>query len=125
MSIEYACVFGISAPNPKLSAGLQISCYNDGWSILSVVGKNGRTYWFLFLKLGRKYVYGEAPRFTAEDATKRCEALRDEPFWKDVTFGDLWSRRETFNMTNLEEYVLDNWHWGKIVCLGDSTHKVR
>lgn len=90
-----------------------------------MVGQNSRTYWFLFLKLGRKYAYGEAPRFSAQDAMKRCEALRSEPFWKDVSFGDLWSRRETFNMTNLEEYVLDNWHWGRIVCLGDSVHKVR
>ncbi|KAJ5175581.1 uncharacterized protein N7482_001458 [Penicillium canariense] len=124
MEMEYACVFGISSANSKLQAGQQINCYRDGWSILSVVGKHGRTYWFLFLKLDKKYQYQTAPRLSSEDATIHCEKIADEPFYHDVKFGDLWDRREVFNMVPLEEYALTQWHHGNIVCIGDSMHKI-
>jgi FAD dependent monooxygenase len=125
MRVEYACVFGISSALPNLPAGEQITCYNEGWSILSVVGKNGRLYWFLFYKLDRKYNYMTAPRVSSEDAVRRCSALAAEPFWQHLTFGDVWDARETFNVTRLDEYVLDEWTYGNIICIGDSAHKVR
>ncbi|KAF7585433.1 hypothetical protein BBP40_010953, partial [Aspergillus hancockii] len=103
LSVEYACIFGISSPNPHLNPGQQISCYNDGWSVLSVVGKKGRTFWFLFIKLEKRYVYGAAPRFVPKDASFHCERLSEEPFWGGVKFGDVWERREVFDMTPLEE----------------------
>jgi FAD dependent monooxygenase len=124
MTIEYACVYGISSPNPGLKPGQQITCLNDGWSILSVIGKKGRTFWFLFLKLDKRYTYGAAPRFSAQDASVYCERLRDKSYWGDVTFGDLWDKREAFNMAPLEEVLFSKWHWGRMVCIGDSMHKV-
>ncbi|GFF55251.1 zeaxanthin epoxidase, chloroplastic [Aspergillus udagawae] len=124
MTIEYACVYGISSPNASLTPGQQITCLNDGWSILSVIGKKGRTFWFLFLKLGQRYTYGAAPRFSARDASFYCDRLRDEPYWGNVRFGDLWDRREAFNMAPLEEMLFSQWHWGRIVCIGDSMHKI-
>lgn len=125
MLAKYACVFGISSSVPNLSAGKQITCYNNSWSILSVIGKNDRVYWFLFRKLTHEYQYGSAPRYSTSDAVERCALLEQEPFWGETRFGDLWARRETFNMTVLEEYVLEQWYWGNIVCIGDSVHKVR
>ncbi|KAL2856111.1 hypothetical protein BJX68DRAFT_263606 [Aspergillus pseudodeflectus] len=124
MRVEYGCVFGISSALPNLPAGEQITCYNKGWSILSVVGKNGRLYWFLFYKLDRKYDYMTAPRISTEDAVRRCSALAREPFWQDITFGDVWGARETFNVTRLDEYVLPEWTYGNIICIGDSAHKI-
>ncbi|KAJ5645424.1 hypothetical protein N7507_011435 [Penicillium longicatenatum] len=124
MTADYGCVFGISRPHLKLVAGQQISCYNDGWSILSVIGKNGRIYWFLFFRLDQRYTYTNAPRFSSDDGAKRCAKFGSEPYWQDITFGEVWERRETFNTTVLEEYVLSQWHWGRIVCLGDSVHKI-
>jgi FAD dependent monooxygenase len=125
MRVEYACIFGISSALPNLPAGEQITCYNKGWSILSVVGKNGRLYWFLFYKLDRKYNYMTAPRVSTDDAVRCCSALAAEPFWQDITFGDVWGARETFNVTRLDEYVLTEWTYGNIICIGDSAHKVR
>ncbi|OGE52317.1 hypothetical protein PENARI_c010G07889 [Penicillium arizonense] len=124
MTIEYACVYGISSPNPGLKPGQQITCLNDGWSILSVIGKKGRTFWFLFLKLDKRYTYGAAPRFSAQDASVYCERLRDKSYWGDVTFGNLWDKREAFNMAPLEEVLFSKWHWGRMVCIGDSMHKI-
>ncbi|KAF5016435.1 hypothetical protein F66182_11886, partial [Fusarium sp. NRRL 66182] len=123
MSITYACVFGISSAHPQLKPGQQITCFNDGWSILSVVGKNGRTFWFLFLKLEKEYKYNQAPRYTTDDAIAHCVRLSAHTFWKTVTFGDVWNRREIFTMTPLEEGVFQQWSCGRIVCIGDSMHK--
>lgn len=124
MTADYGCVFGISSPHPNLAAGQQISCYNDGWSILSVVGKNGRLFWFLFFRLDQHYTYTNAPRFSSDEGIKRCEALAHEPYWQHTRFGEVWERRESFNTTVLQEFVLSKWHWNRIVCIGDSMHKV-
>ncbi|KAJ5643190.1 uncharacterized protein N7484_005697 [Penicillium longicatenatum] len=121
---DYGCVFGISRPHLKLVAGQQIPCYNDGWSILSVIGKNGRIYWFLFFRLDQRYTYTNATRFSSDEGAQRCAKFGSEPYWQDITFGEVWERRETFNTTVLEEYLLSQWHWGRIVCLGDSVHKI-
>ncbi|KAJ5928125.1 hypothetical protein N7466_007081 [Penicillium verhagenii] len=124
ITVEYGCIFGISKPHPNLKAGQQISCYNDGWSILSVIGKNGHIYWFLFFRLDQRYSYSDAPRFSSSEGAKQCETFASEPYWQQITFGEVWERRETFNTTVLDEYVLSRWHWGRIVCLGDSVHKI-
>lgn len=124
MNITYACVYGISSAHPRLKPGQQITCFNDGWSILSVVGKNGRTFWFLFLKLEKELKYDEAPRYSREDAVAYCDRLSGHTFWDIVTFGDVWSRREVFTMTPLEEGMFQQWSCGRIVCIGDSMHKV-
>ncbi|KAL3457337.1 hypothetical protein BJX64DRAFT_293212 [Aspergillus heterothallicus] len=124
MQVQYACVFGISSPLPNLPPGKQITCYNKGWSILSVVGKNGRLYWFLFYKLDGKYNYTTAPRVSTEDAIRRCSDLASQPFWQHLSFGDVWGARERFNVTRLDEYVLPEWTHKNIICIGDSAHKI-
>ncbi|KJZ80337.1 hypothetical protein HIM_00187 [Hirsutella minnesotensis 3608] len=128
MTISYSCIFGISSPIEKLEPGTQLTCYNDGYSILTVVGQNGRVFWFLFLKLEETHIYrgsrNDAWRFTSADAEAHCQRLAQEPVWNDVTFGQVWSRCEVYQMTALEEGLFSQWHWDKIVCIGDSMHKV-
>lgn len=89
-----------------------------------MVGKHGRIYWFLFHRLPHNHHYGNAPRFSREDAIQHCESLARNPYWRSTTFGDLWERRVMFNMTAVDEYVLEQWHSGRIVCIGDSVHKI-
>ncbi|KAJ5815880.1 hypothetical protein N7447_008113, partial [Penicillium robsamsonii] len=126
-TINYACIFGISSQVDQLDPGEQITCYNDGWSILSVIGQNGRIYWFLFIKLEKEYIYDGSqkslPHFSREDARAHCERLRHEPVWRDVKFGQVWTQCEVFQMTPLEEGLLGKWHWRNIICIGDSMHK--
>jgi hypothetical protein len=128
LTINYACIFGISSPVDQLEPGEQITCYNDGWSILSVIGQNGRVFWFLFIKLEKEFVYDGSrknmPRFTPADARAHCERLVHEPVWKDVEFGHVWAQCEVFQMTPLEEGLFSKWHWRNIICIGDSMHKV-
>ncbi|GFF51697.1 FAD binding domain protein [Aspergillus lentulus] len=128
LTINYACIFGISSPVDQLEPGEQITCYNDGWSILSVIGQNGRVFWFLFIKLEKEFVYDgsreNVPRFSPADARAHCERLVHEPVWNGVEFGHVWAQCEVFQMTPLEEGLFSKWHWRNIICIGDSMHKV-
>ncbi|KAH1656598.1 orotidine-5'-phosphate decarboxylase [Aspergillus fumigatus] len=127
LTIDYACIFGISSPVDQLEPGEQITCYNDGWSILSVIGQNGRVFWFLFIKLDKESVYDgsrkNGPRFSPADARAHCERLAHEPVWNGVKFGHVWAQCEVFQMTPLEEGLFSKWYWRNIVCIGDSMHK--
>ncbi|GAQ12100.1 hypothetical protein ALT_9421 [Aspergillus lentulus] len=124
MTVEYACVFGISSSVPKLKPGEQVASFNNGRSYLTFPGKNGRIFWFLLLKLDRKYSYSNAPRFSSTDAEKVAERFANDHIWDGVYFRDLWKSREVFSFVNLEENVFQKWHWERIVCIGDSMHKM-
>jgi 2-polyprenyl-6-methoxyphenol hydroxylase-like FAD-dependent oxidoreductase len=124
MTVEYACVFGISSSIPKLRPGEQVASFNNGRSYLTFPGENGRIFWFLLLKLDRKYSYSNAPRASSTDAEKIAERFADDHIWDGVYFRDLWKCREVFSLVNLEENVFQKWHWERIVCIGDSMHKV-
>jgi FAD dependent monooxygenase len=87
-------------------------------------GLGGRVYWFVVEKLDRKYTYPYVPRFSDPDAVRNCERLGSVWLRNSVHFRDVWRHRETFAMTALEEAVLRPWSDGRIVCIGDSIHKV-
>ena len=124
MTVDYICIFGISASVPVLRPGEQVASLHDGRSFLIFPGKDGRVFWFLLNKLDRRYTYTSAPRWTAVDIDTIAESFISDHIWNGVNFGGLWERREVTGITNLEENVFSTWHSGRIVCIGDSMHKV-
>lgn len=123
-TVEYICVYGISSAVSGLKIGEQITCFYDGLTILTFHGKEGRIFWFVIRKASRKYSWPDIPRFTKADAEELCQGLQDKRIHKSVDFGQIWAHRETYSMTALEENVFEHWHFGRIVCFGDSMHKV-
>lgn len=124
MYAEYSCIYGISSAVPELLKGEQVTRFYDGLTILTFHGKEGRVFWFVIQKLDKKYYYPKCPRFDKRDAEVACERLESCKVWDGATFGDLWARREVYSMMVLEENVFQHWHFGRIVCLGDSMLKV-
>ncbi|KAL3454927.1 FAD/NAD(P)-binding domain-containing protein [Aspergillus heterothallicus] len=126
LTAEYACIFGISSGVPGLKASEHVASLNDKRSFLTFPGNQGRTFWFLIWKLDRKYIYadGDMPRFTESDARSTAARYADDIVWDEVTFGDLWDRRIRHNTTILEENVFDTWHYRRMICIGDSIHKM-
>ncbi|OJI96505.1 hypothetical protein ASPVEDRAFT_872267 [Aspergillus versicolor CBS 583.65] len=124
MTVDYICIFGISASVPVLRPGEQVASLHDGRSFLIFPGKDGRVFWFLLNKLDRRYTYTSAPRWTAVDIDTIAESFISDHIWNGVNFGGLWERREVTGITNLEENVFSTWHSGRIVCIGDSMHKM-
>lgn len=125
MSIEYACIFGASAMVPGLDERHLHSRVDNGTAFIIIPGVNGRLSWFIIVKLDQKYQYGSAPRFSVKDAAAWGERLTDKYIWNDIKFKHIWQNREAFAMTALEENIFQNWSFGRIVCIGDSMHKVR
>nr|K2QVI4.2 RecName: Full=FAD-dependent monooxygenase dpmpE; AltName: Full=Diterpenoid pyrone biosynthesis cluster protein E; Flags: Precursor [Macrophomina phaseolina MS6] len=123
-SVEYACIFGISDGIAELTPGRQVMRFGNGWTLAVIPSRQGQVFWFIVQKLDREYQYGSAPRFAPEDAAEQCSKLARLPIHGDVRFDDLWQRRKAVNMAALEENVFQTWSCGRLVCIGDSIHKM-
>lgn len=62
--------------------------------------------------------------YTAQDAEQLAETVASYPVCESLLFGELWRKRERASLVNVEEGVLDKWHFGRIVLAGDAAHKV-
>ncbi|KAJ5519071.1 Monooxygenase FAD-binding [Penicillium expansum] len=124
LTVEYACLFGISQAIPGLQSGDHVNRYGDKFCIITFHGKADRVFWFIIHKLDQVYTYPDAPRYSPADATELCGKLRHVKIVDDVTVGDLWETKEVASMTALEEGLFENWHFKRIVLLGDSIHKM-
>ncbi|KAL4760327.1 FAD-dependent oxidoreductase [Aspergillus foveolatus] len=124
LRVDYACIFGISDSFPNLLPGEQVASLHDGRSFLTFPGKDGRVFWFFLQKLNRQYPYLSAPRWSSTDIEKTAELFAADHIWNGIQFGDLWKRRQVVGITNLEEGVFSTWHCGRVVCIGDSMHKM-
>lgn len=124
MTVDYSCVFGMSSGLPELEVGEQVMRIGDGWTLVVIPSLHGIVFWFMVCKLDRQYSYEDAPRYTQEDAISTCQSFAEVSVWKTTRFGDIWDRRQTFNMTALQESVFETWSHQRLVCIGDSIHKV-
>ncbi|KAL2797702.1 hypothetical protein BJX66DRAFT_323165 [Aspergillus keveii] len=124
MTVEYACVFGISSGVESLEAGAQINAFLDRAAIMTIDGKDGCVFWFLFKKLDQKHVYPAVPRFSSKDASQLCSKMQDVHMYKGLRFGDIWKNSEFVSMTALEEGLFKTWFYDRMVLVGDSAHKM-
>lgn len=126
MSAEYKCLFGISASIPGMETGQTDRTFAKDMSTLSYVGKEGKVFWFVFAKMDQVYRYPSIPRFKQEDAEEMIGmtgglAIRPNA---TVTVQDLYDARVTSQLVAIEESKYQHWSHGRIVCLGDSIHKM-
>ncbi|KAI8244396.1 FAD-dependent monooxygenase andE [Colletotrichum sp. SAR 10_77] len=102
----------------------QITAYNDGWSYLIVDAPGNRTYWFLFEGVGETKRGKDIPRYSKQDTEKLALAHMPDRLYEEVTFGDIYKNKIIATLVPLEEYVFEKWHYKRIVCIGDASHKI-
>lgn len=108
-----------------MDAGDQIIRLCNDSSILLSGGREGKYVgWVVEQTLPQQYTYPDIPCFTQDDAIQSCQRFLDMPICRGIKFRDIWERRETCAMVPLEEGILPDWHYGRIVCIGDSVNKV-
>lgn len=89
-----------------------------------IIGGPSRTYWFRFEKLPKLLHGSQIPRYTAEDAKRATSRAHAESITSTVKFSTLAKNVIKSSMTPLVEYVYRKWYFGRILCIGDSSHKV-
>jgi len=124
MRAEYQCLFGISKLSGIPESYFDVT-YTPGFSTMSIVGKK-KNYWFLFKKMDKVYKAGEIPKFTQADAEAFAERYANVNIMPkgEVKFRDLWENRTSWTLVATEEAEYKKWAHGRVVCLGDSVHKV-
>ncbi|KAF9895146.1 hypothetical protein FE257_000048 [Aspergillus nanangensis] len=120
MRAEYSCVFGMASPIEGINAGEQLIACHDDTAILVFPEKNDCIGWALIQKLDKPCIYPNMPRFSPKQTIAMGQAAADLPVYRKIRFGDLWARTATRQSTVLEEGLLQTWHHGRIVCVGDS-----
>ncbi|KAK7403427.1 hypothetical protein QQX98_010793 [Neonectria punicea] len=66
----------------------------------------------------------ERTHFGQNDAEDAAKSWLEVPVAEGVTFGDLWKSKTAGGSANFDEGVLQWWHWGRMVLVGDAAHKV-
>ncbi|KAL3480509.1 hypothetical protein BJX99DRAFT_244257 [Aspergillus californicus] len=124
MLARYSCIFGISPDMNQLVAGHGYRTFGKGFTTVIMVGKNHRTFWFLFARMERTYTMEDLPRFTAEDRETHAAQYFPVSISPDVSFGDLYKKAIRKTYVPLEEAFYEQWVADRLVCIGDSAHKM-
>jgi hypothetical protein len=127
MTCEYACVFGVSvyeSNDPELVPGTSHITYNEKRSGICIVTNGNRKFWFLILKLERKFVFPDIPRFTKQNMEDILTKHANFQVTNGTRLGDLSKTRSKLTMVALEEAAFTRWFDGRLAILGDAAHKV-
>jgi FAD dependent monooxygenase len=84
----------------------------------------GQAYWAL---IWRDEFSQPPKRYRPDEQEKEeiAEKFKKVQFAETLTFGDLYKNKTRSGALNIEEGILEKWHAGRIVLVGDSAHKVR
>ena len=101
----------------------ELSCtYGKDTSFLLGAQPN-QTFFFAFTKVPERNLFS-APRYTDADAEAVATRVADRPVAETVLFGELWKNRTRGCLVDVEQGVLDHWHFGRIVLVGDAVAKI-
>jgi hypothetical protein len=82
------------------------------------------TYWFMFKTIPKTFYADGVPRFTKEDEKEMAEEMGPLTADDKMPFRELYEKRVKSNMTALHEFTWKQWHYGRMVTIGDAAHKV-
>ncbi|KAE8375699.1 hypothetical protein BDV26DRAFT_9198 [Aspergillus bertholletiae] len=120
----YVCVFGISRRTPGIDLCTFHNVFNDKFSYLIADGPGDRTYSFLFEHIDRARVGQGSPQLTEKDRDEIVARHLDDRITHDVKFDDIYGRRIRSGVTSLPEHAHKHWHFGRMITLGDASHKL-
>ena len=95
-----------------------------GKTIAVMAGLEAKLFWFLFFKQIQSSKSLELPKFTKQDEIALATANEHVMVTETVSFGEIYANKTKSTITPLPHHVFKRWHWGRIMLLGDSVHKV-
>ncbi|KAH8645730.1 hypothetical protein BX600DRAFT_421303 [Xylariales sp. PMI_506] len=117
----FRVLYGSAPRTPDLTPGDCYESHSDVAEVQYFIGKD-RTWFFAYSALDTPT--REPVRYTQEDADEYAERVGDRHVTERLLFRDVYAQRYASGLTNLEEGVMKQWSWGRIVLAGDSAHKI-
>ncbi|KAH8802421.1 flavoprotein monooxygenase [Xylogone sp. PMI_703] len=115
----YKLLFG-AFPSPSES-GLGYDTQSQDKSVMYLSGSE-RAWFFLYKKLPEPT--RERIVYTDQDIQALAEEFAEYPLTQTVKVKDVWPQMLGAGMTNLQEGIVQHWHLGRIVLVGDACHKL-
>ncbi|KUL87825.1 hypothetical protein ZTR_03138 [Talaromyces verruculosus] len=115
----YQLLFG-SFPSPSPS-GQGYDIQSKGKAIMYFSGPD-RGWFFLYKRLPRPT--SERVDYTDNDINSLAAEFAEYPLTRTVKVKDVWPRMLGAGLTNLDEGIVKNWSFERIVLVGDSCHKM-
>ncbi|RHZ50362.1 hypothetical protein CDV55_100612 [Aspergillus turcosus] len=123
ITCTYKCMFGIADCPEDIPKETGFKSYHKNRSYLCQSGREGKFYFFAFIKNPQKTVGRSIPRYTAEDERAVVDEYGEDIIRPGVTFGNIYKRRRHAVLVPLQEYVLDRCFYKRAILIGDSFHK--
>jgi 2-polyprenyl-6-methoxyphenol hydroxylase-like FAD-dependent oxidoreductase len=124
ISCTYRCMFGISDCPEDIPKETGFKSFHKNHSYLCQSGREGKFYFFAFIKNPQKTVGRSIPRYTADDERAVVDDYGEDIIRPGLTFSDIYQRRRHAVLVPLQEYVLDRCFYKRAILIGDSFHKV-
>lgn len=87
-------------------------------------GADGGALWFIFFKVDGEPRKGlDFPRWTQEQGEEVCRKYSHAKLTEKTMFGDVFANRYRLTTQACPNHCLRTWHWGRLICLGDSVAK--
>lgn len=116
---SYKCLWA-SFPRPSQEKGQNHDTQHHDQSVMYITGRE-RGWIFLYKKLSCSTT--DRISYSPQDMVAFAKEFEHFPVTKSLTVKDVWGKRMTAGMANLEEGVLDHWSWGRVALVGDACHK--
>ncbi|KAJ5233819.1 monooxygenase [Penicillium citrinum] len=120
----YACMFGLSTSVPGIPEACLDFGVEKGFSYVLGSGPENRTYWFLFVNLGRALTGSEIPRLTESDIDRVVQEHWDDRITPDIRLADLYKHKRNVVFSPMREFVYKKWHLNRSIVLGDAAHQM-
>lgn len=115
---EYKCLF-CSFPRPT-NSGQNYETHDKGRSVMYITGRE-RAWIFLYERLPEQR--SEFVTYSQQETDVFAATFANYTVCDDLKVKDVYEKRITAGMTDLEEGILRHWHWGRITLAGDACHK--
>ncbi|KAJ4260007.1 hypothetical protein NW757_001959 [Fusarium falciforme] len=116
---SYKCMWA-SFMRPSEESGQNYDTQHQNKSAMYISGRE-RSWIFLYEKLPEPTT--NRTSYSQKDIEEFSEGFMDFPLTGTLKVKDLWDKRLTAGMANLEEGVAEHWSWNRIVLVGDACHK--
>ncbi|KXS10244.1 FAD/NAD(P)-binding domain-containing protein [Gonapodya prolifera JEL478] len=123
ITVTFSAMFGIAKDVPGVEAGGVYMAHQEQSQLMTVGGKDGRCFFFIFKRLGKVYTAPDLPKFTEADRDQVAEFHRNHKVNEVATFGNIWDRKIIGTYLPLEESSFTKYAYKRIVMIGDSIHK--